>query len=60
VQDRIDNLRGTVLNVAEFSRKQNLLCRGNQRFRGKNAEGLLGLPRFSLFYGHFTQLLKGH
>lgn len=34
------------MNVANFSRKQTLLCRGNQRFRGKNAEGLLGLPRF--------------
>jgi hypothetical protein len=43
----VDNLRGGILNVADFSRKQVLLCRGNQRFRGKNAEGLLGLPRFS-------------
>lgn len=34
------------MNVAVISRKQVLLCRGNQRFRGKNAEGLLGLPRF--------------
>lgn len=42
------------MNVSDFSRKQILLCRGNQRFRGKNAEGLLGLPRFSLFHGEYS------
>ncbi|MCA0344050.1 MAG: hypothetical protein LCH99_30560 [Proteobacteria bacterium] len=59
MQDHIDNLSGGVLNVAEFWRKQNLLCRGNQRFRGKNAEGLLGLPRFSLFAAALSQPYEG-
>ena len=48
------------MNVANFSRKQIVLCRGNQRFRGKNAEGLLGLPRFffSTIYSAAKRLLR--